>query len=113
VAEKHFTAEEKLLNIIEHGMEQKPARQTSPGRGKGAALPSLLSRERLKELLGLRSVNVLLACFCAAATCFWAFDFFRSRSAVEMRSRGERGQAPAALALALEILPPIVVDLLL
>lgn len=88
VADKGFTAEEKLLNIIEHGQTAKAGAAAAPSP-RGSALSRLVSRamnkERLQKLLTLRAVNWILVAVCALATLFWIFDFLYTQKTVNAR----------------------------
>jgi hypothetical protein len=102
VADKQFTAEERLLNIIERGMAGKAGAMVHRRRS-AAGLPAFFGlfadTERLKSLCTLNSINWFLIVCSVVMTCFWVFDFAGSRRFVESRIAAVTVSAPAVTAL--------------
>lgn len=84
MADERFTADEKLLNIIEHGMGVNGA-EIKPAGIEQKINIFKIDKERLKNWLTLRKINVLLVFFCVFLTVFWVFDFGRNKKVFDRR----------------------------
>jgi len=81
--DEHFTAEDKLLNIIEHGIGKSSAQPGAAGNGK--ADKKRFDAKRIKRYFSLRNLNIVLAAAAVCLTFYWVYDVVLNKRLISAR----------------------------